>query len=185
MTDPNSSEINPKFQVDLNWFLIFISGLIYPIQVGENRKVILRYSPSAAPLALWSKLEIQLIPSNRDQINAIWSGPGAFYLLITNENELFWPRWKEIVTLPKAVRSGIGSAKHPLGIWRGLRITQLRSYWKIFELSISIIAALPNPQTLASKKKLKSFSFIAGAQPFRAIDTQLYQTWELWMGSFF
>jgi hypothetical protein len=107
-----------------------------------------------------------VIPSNRDQITR--SGVTVRLFIDTNENELFDPG-EEIVPA-KAVRLD-RSANILLGSDGLLRITQLQSYWK-YRLDIDI-AALPNPNLAP---KLKSFSFIAEPNRFRAIDIPLYQT---------
>ena len=70
----------------------------------------------------------------------------------------------------KAVRLD-RSANILLGSDGLLRITQLQSYWK-YRIDIDL-AALPSPNLAP---KLKSFSFIAEPNRFRAIDIPLYQT---------
>ena len=107
-----------------------------------------------------------VIPSNRDQITR--SGVTVRLFIDTNENELY-DEGEEIVPA-KAVRLD-RSANILLGSDGLLRITQLQSYWK-YRLDIDI-AALPNPNLAP---KLKSFSFIAEPNRFRAIDIPLYQT---------
>ncbi len=107
-----------------------------------------------------------VIPSNRDQITR--SGATVRLFVDTNENELY-DEGEEIVPA-KAVRLD-RSANILLGSDGLLRITQLQSYWK-YRLDIDI-AALPNPNLAP---KLKSFSFIAEPNRFRAIDIPLYQT---------
>jgi hypothetical protein len=86
----------------------------------------------------------------------------------SNENELY-DEGEEIVPA-KAVRLD-RSANILLGSDGLLRITQLQSYWK-YRIDIDL-AALPNPNLAP---KLKSFSFIAEPNRFRAIDIPLYQT---------
>jgi hypothetical protein len=107
-----------------------------------------------------------LIPSNRDQITR--SGVTVRLFVDTNENERY-DEGEEIVPA-KAVRLD-RSANILLGSDGLLRITQLQSYWK-YRLDIDI-AALPNPNLAP---KLKSFSFVAEPNRFRAIDIPLYQT---------
>jgi len=107
-----------------------------------------------------------LIPSNRDQITR--SGVTVRLFVDTNENERY-DEGEEIVPA-KAVRLD-RSANILLGSDGLLRITQLQSYWK-YRLDIDI-AALPNPNLAP---KLKSFSFIAEPNRFRAINIPLYQT---------
>jgi len=107
-----------------------------------------------------------VIPSNRDQITR--SGVTVRLFVDTNENERY-DEGEEIVPA-KAVRLD-RSANILLGSDGLLRITQLQSYWK-YRIDIDI-AALPNPNLAP---KLKSFSFIAEPNRFRAIDIPLYQT---------
>jgi hypothetical protein len=107
-----------------------------------------------------------VIPSNRDQITR--SGVTVRLFIDKNENERY-DEGEEIVPA-KAVRLD-RSANILLGSDGLLRITQLQSYWK-YRIDIDI-AALPNPNLAP---KLKSFSFIAEPNRFRAIDIPLYQT---------
>ncbi|MFT5772947.1 MAG: hypothetical protein ACI9ZX_002351 [Algoriphagus sp.] len=107
-----------------------------------------------------------VIPSNRDQITR--SGITVRLFVDSNENELY-DEGEEIVPA-KAVRLD-RSANILLGSDGLLRITQLQSYWK-YRIDIDL-AALPNPNLAP---KLKSFSFIAEPNRFRAIDIPLYQT---------
>jgi hypothetical protein len=107
-----------------------------------------------------------VIPSNRDQITR--SGVTVRLFIDKNENERY-DEGEEIVPA-KAVRLD-RSANILLGSDGILRITQLQSYWK-YRLDVDI-AALPNPNLAP---KLKSFSFIAEPNRFRAIDIPLYQT---------